>query len=253
MGDQRWGRLSTRITLVTGLAVCTALAIMIALISRVSYNNAVDMGYKLVQGQARAHADSAEADFRLGFALPKHLQQLVNGIRRGGVQPDRHMIGNIHLELLDNALQAVGLWMVWEPNAFDKNDKAFRFNQPYEDYTGRYTPYFTRNAQGKAQIDIMLDAQLFKDMVANYKNDPDSFQAPYEKSGWGDFFFVPKTRNRDTITEPYPYEVQGKKVLQSSLAVAMKDASGKFLGVSAIDIALSDLQKRFSQIHPYDT
>ena len=252
MSEKKWGRLSTRITLVAALAIAVALAVMIGLISWLSYRNAVDMGYELAQSQARNYADSAESDFRLGFALPKHLQQLVAGIKRGGVQPERKMVDDIHLELLDGAPGAVGLWMLWEPNAFDGNDAAFRTHAPYSDLTGRYMPYFTRNAQGKSQIDVMLSSDLLKEM-SKFKDHPENYQPPYEKSGWGDFYLVPKTRGRDTITEPYPYEVQGKKVLESSLAVVMKDAGGKFLGVSAADLALGDLQKRFSQIHPHET
>jgi hypothetical protein len=42
-------------------------------------------------------------------------------------------------------------------------------------------------------------------------------------------------------------------VLESSLAVVMKDAAGKMLGVSATDVALDQLQKRFGAIHPFDT
>ncbi|TDR72492.1 methyl-accepting chemotaxis protein [Paludibacterium purpuratum] len=251
MSDKKWGRLSTRITLVTGLAVAAAFIVMIGLISWQGYRNAVDMGYQLAQSQARNLADSTEADFRLGYALPKHLAQVVAGIKRGGM-PERKMADNIHLELLDNAPQSVGLWMLWEPNAFDGNDKTFRFNKPYEDLTGRYTPYFTRNTQGKAQIDTMLSGDYLKELD-KFKDKPDSYSPPYEKTGWGDFYMVPKTRNRDTITEPYPYDVQGVKVLESSLAVAVKDAGGKFLGVSATDVALGDLQKRFSQIHPSET
>jgi methyl-accepting chemotaxis protein len=252
MSEKKWGRLSTRITLVTALAVGIALILMISLISWLSYRNAVEMGYQMAESQSRNYAESAESVFKLGFALPKHLQQVVYGIKRGGVQPDRKMINNIHLSLLDNAPGSVGLWMVWEPNAFDGNDLAYRNNAPYEDLTGRYTPYFTRNAQGKAQIDTMLSTDLLKEME-KFKDNPGSYQAPYEKSGWGDFYLVPKTRGRDTITEPYPYAVQNVKVLESSLAVAMKDASGKFVGVAATDVALGDLQKRFGQIHPDET
>lgn len=251
MSEKPWGHLSTRITLVTGLAVAVAFIVMISLISWISYRNAVEMGDQLALSQARNLAESTEADFRVGYALPKHLAQVVMGIKRGGV-PERKMIDNIHLELLDNAAQSIGLWMLWEPNAIDGNDKAYRFNAPYEDLTGRYAPYFTRNAQGKAQIDTMLSPDLLKEL-SKYKDNPDSYPAPYEKPGWGDFYLVPKTRNRDTITEPYPYEVHNVKVLESSLAVAIKDANGKLLGVSATDLALDDLQKRFSQIHPYDT
>ena len=64
---------------------------------------------------------------------------------------------------------------------------------------------------------------------------------------------MPKSRGRDTITEPFFYDVQGKQVLESSLAVVMKDASGKMLGVSAVDLALDDLQKQFGAIRLYET
>ncbi|WP_244886610.1 cache domain-containing protein [Chromobacterium amazonense] len=42
-------------------------------------------------------------------------------------------------------------------------------------------------------------------------------------------------------------------MLESSLAVVMKDASGKMSGVSATDLALDQLQKRFGPIHPRET
>ncbi len=38
------------------------------------------------------------------------------------------------MQLLDNAPQSIGLWMLWEPNAFDGNDNAFRFDWPRHDH-----------------------------------------------------------------------------------------------------------------------
>ncbi|WP_374420997.1 methyl-accepting chemotaxis protein [Chromobacterium sp.] len=251
MEKQNWGHLSTRIIVVAAAAIAVGFAVMIGLIAWQSYNSAVDQGYKLASEQASSYAKDAESDFARNFTIPRHLADAVQGIQRVA-HPDRKLADNMIQQLLDNAPQSVGLWMLWEPNAFDGNDNAFRLDWPRHDPTGRYQPYVTKNDKGKAQMDVMMSADRVKEFP-KFKEHPDSYQPDYEKPGWGDFYYVPKQRGRDTITEPYPYEVQNRKILESSLAVVMKDAAGKMLGVSATDIALDDLQKKFGQIRLYET
>ncbi|WP_047244486.1 methyl-accepting chemotaxis protein [Chromobacterium subtsugae] len=249
--QQQWGRLSTRIILVAAGAITVAFAAMIALIAHLNYKSAIDTGYQLASEQAGSYAKDAENTLSQGFLLPRHLADAVAGIKRGG-KADRKQTDNIILQMLDHAPQSIGLWMLWEPNAFDGDDNPYRLDWPRHDPTGRYQPYITRNAQGKAQMDVMMSADRIKDFP-KFKDHPQTYQPDYEKPGWGDFYYVPKQRGRDTITEPYPYEVQGKKVLESSLAVVMKDDAGKMLGVSATDVALDQLQKSFGQIRLYQT
>ncbi|GGY12510.1 methyl-accepting chemotaxis protein [Paludibacterium paludis] len=241
--NKKWGRLSHRIILVAAIAIAIGFAAMIALITRQSYDSSVELGYLLAEQKAEAYSHDVEGVFNQGFLLPEHLANSVLGHKRVA-QPDRHHVDNVIMQLLDKAPQSIGLWMLWEPEAFDGRDDAFRLDWPRHDPTGRFAPYVTRNDKGVAQLDVMMDAARVKEFP-KYKDNPKSYQPDYEKTGWGDFYFVPKTRSRDTITEPYIYEVQGKKVLESSLVVAMKDANGKFLGVSATDMSLEDLQKRF--------
>nr|WP_199065972.1 methyl-accepting chemotaxis protein [Chromobacterium sp. ASV5] len=251
MQKEKWGHLSTRITWVAALAITVGFAAMISLIAWQSYNAAVDAGYQLASEQAASYAKDAESTFDRGFTIPRHLADTVLGIKRVS-HPDRKMTDNIILQMLDNAPQSIGLWMLWEPNAFDGNDNAFRLDWPRHDPTGRYEPYITKNEQGKAQMDTMMSPDRIKEFP-KYKEHPESYQPDYEKPGWGDFYYVPKQRGKDTITEPFPYEVQNKKVLESSLAVAIRDPSGKFLGVSATDMALDQLQKSFGSIRLYQT
>lgn len=251
MKQQKWGRLSTRIILVAAAAIAIGFAVMIGLIAWQSYSSAVDQGYKLASEQASSYAKDAESDFARNFTLPRHLADAVLGIQRVA-HPDRKHTDNTIQQMLDNAPQSVGLWMLWEPNAFDGNDNGFRMDWPRHDPTGRYQPYITKNDKGKAQMDVMMSADRVKEFP-KFKDHPESYQPDYEKPGWGDFYYVPKQRGRDTITEPYPYEVQNRKILESSLAVVIKDAAGKMLGVSATDIALDDLQKKFGQIRLYET
>lgn len=246
-----WGHLRTRIILIAALAIAVGFAVMIGLIAKMSYDSAVTIGYKLTSEQAASYAKDAENDFARSYAIPRHLAEVVMGLKRGGV-PERKQVNNIIAQLLDGARQSIGLWMLWEPNAFDGNDNAYRLDWPHHDPTGRYTPYFTKGNDGKAQVDIMMSADRVK-LFPQFKEHPESYQPDYEKPGWGDFYYVPKQRGQDTITEPYPYEVQGQKMLESSLTVVMKDASGKILGLAATDVSLDTLQKRFGGIHLYDT
>ncbi|QND85924.1 Putative methyl-accepting chemotaxis protein [Chromobacterium vaccinii] len=145
----KWGHLSTRITLVAAAAISLAFAVMIALIARLNYTSALDTGYQLSSEQADSYAKDAENTLSQGFLLPRHLADSVAGVKRGG-KPDRKQTDNVIQEMLDHAPQSIGLWMLWEPNAFDGDDNAYRFDWPRHDPTGRYQPYITRNAQGKA-------------------------------------------------------------------------------------------------------
>jgi len=41
----------------------------------------------------------------------------------------------------------------------------------------------------------------------------------YETAGAGDYYLVPRQRKKETVLEPYFYEVNGTKVLMTSVAV----------------------------------
>ncbi|RXZ43431.1 methyl-accepting chemotaxis protein [Crenobacter cavernae] len=251
VGTQKWGRLSTRITVVAAGAVFVGFAAMIGLIVKMSYERAHEAGYKQAKNLAEGYGHQVAGDINRAMELPKHLAQVLQGLRGAG-SADRKLADALTLKLLDNSPQVVGLWTLWEPDAFDGRDDAYRLDWPKQDPTGRYNIYATKNKAGRATADVMMS----KDRVAQfeaYRANPQSYQPDYEKPGWGDFYYTPKARNRDTITEPFPYEVQGKMLLESSLAVAIRDASGRFAGLAAADLSLEDLQKRLGVIRPYDT
>jgi methyl-accepting chemotaxis protein/methyl-accepting chemotaxis protein-2 (aspartate sensor receptor) len=166
MATEKWGHLSTRIIVVAAAAIAVGFAVMIGLIAWQSYSAAVDVGYKLASEQASSYAKDAEGDFNQGFTLPHHLADSILGIKRVAA-PDRKLADNMIQQLLDGAPQSVGLWMLWEPNAFDGNDNAFRLDWPRHDPTGRYQPYITKNAQGKAQMDVMMSADRVKEFPSS--------------------------------------------------------------------------------------
>ena len=250
--SQKWGRLGNRIATLAGIAIAFSFLCLIVLIAKQSFDVATRHGQALAAEQAGHFADKVAADLEVGFATPRALASAALGLRNAGAA-NRETFDQIILQTLDDSRGIVGLWMVWEPNAFDQQDDLFRLKWPHSDPSGRYTPYFTLDRDGKPARDVMNDS----DEVARFPEwieRLEAYEPAYERPGWGDFYLVPKTRGRDTITEPFFYEVQDRMLLESSLAVVIKDpVSGRLLGVAAADLSLEDLQKEYASQKPYGT
>ncbi len=241
--------LRTKVLVAAGLAIVAGFGIMIAVIAFDVYTSARELGLQRAREQADAYAKQVDHQFRVAYEVPAQLASAIDATK-SAIPPDRKTVNVILERLLQDFPDGIGIWMLWEPNAFDGKDDQFRLDWPHHDPTGRYTPYFTRGG-GAVKQDIMIGDPELRKTFDSFKNNPTAYTPPYEKPGWGDFYLVPKQRNRNTITEPFYYEVQGKKVLQSSLVVAMKDKNGKFIGVSGIDVSLDSLQTKIGSYKPF--
>ncbi|MGL6069795.1 methyl-accepting chemotaxis protein [Craterilacuibacter sp.] len=242
--------MSTRITLVAGVAIFIGFSVMIALISTFSYQSTLEQGQAVAREQSAAFADDVSSKLEQGMTVTGQLANTVAGIRKV-VTPDRKQMTAVLIETLKRQPDAIGVWMVWEPNAFDGNDAAFRFDWPQHDPTGRFTPYVVRSG-GQIKMDVMTPVDEIK-TFEQFRANPETYQPFYEKSPDGDFYLQPKKRKQDTLTEPFFYSVDGQQVLESSLVTAVVDDAGRFLGVVGIDLALSDLQKEFGAVRIHDS
>ena len=140
----------------------------------------------------------------------------------GGVEPEhRRDFFNAALKSTiagDNSI--LGVWTCWEPNALDGMDAAFA-NTPQSDGTGRFIPYWVW-VDGAVETTPLVD---------------------YDKPGAGDYYLLARDSGEPTVLEPYVYDIDGKSVLLTSLAVPIKAADGKILGVVGVDITLEALQQ----------
>ncbi|MCG8452260.1 MAG: methyl-accepting chemotaxis protein [Spirochaetales bacterium] len=116
--------------------------------------------------------------------------------------------------------QYVGVSVLFEPNAFDGRDADFQGTEGH-DSSGRFVPYWTRNAQGTVGMRPSKG---------------------YDIPGKGDYYFIPKRTNAPTVQEPEFYEVQGVDVLMSVINVPVRNPQGEFIGIMGVDLALDSLQ-----------
>jgi methyl-accepting chemotaxis protein len=133
--------------------------------------------------------------------------------------------------ILENELRAqpeiVALWSAWEPDAFDGLDSMF-VNARGHDETGRYVAYWNRG-RGEISVEPLED---------------------YTVPGPGDYYLQPKQRGRETLIEPYPYDIGGREELITSFVVPIR-VNGQFLGVVGTDLLLTEVQDLVTQIRPY--
>ena len=129
---------------------------------------------------------------------------------------------------VENNPDIAGVWTAWEPNALDGMDAHYA-NTQGTDETGRFISYWVRT-NARPRLMALED---------------------YEVSGIGDYYLIPKRTGKETIMEPYYYNINGIDTLITSLAVPIKK-NGTVLGVVGIDIALSKIQASVDALHPYE-
>lgn len=94
--------------------------------------------------------------------------------RKHGTQKREDVIATM-TTMLENRPELMGISTLWEPNAFDQNDKANVNKMPYDDSTGRFIPYIYRN-EGSIVVESLKD---------------------YNVEGAGNYYLVPKEASEE--------------------------------------------------------
>jgi methyl-accepting chemotaxis protein len=141
---------------------------------------------------------------------------------------DRRNILNAILEgVAEGYSGIIGLWCVLEPDVLEGNDRA-QVGTRGATSTGRFTPYYYWD-NGKVELDVLVDF-----------DDPGV-----------DYYQLTKRNNMPTLLDPFTYDVGGKTIMMTTLAVPLHN-NGRQVGVVGIDISLDEFQKISDSIKPYE-
>ena len=178
-----------------------------------------------------AKAEALASEKRIGgtVRIIDGLGAILETMKETG-EADRARADQIVHHMLERSPDILALWTGWEPNAFDGRDADFVDKKGY-DSTGRYVPYFVRGGNGEISNTALTD---------------------YAIPGPGDFYQLPFTQQKTVVIEPYPYAIDGKDVLITSVSKPIV-VNGKTLGVAGLDLSLLETSKELSAIHPMET
>ncbi|KQS78806.1 chemotaxis protein [Rhizobium sp. Leaf384] len=193
------------------------------------YENARENSLDHMRQIAQAEALSSEKDIGGTVRIANGLASVLETMKQSA-DTDRGKADKIMLHMLESTPDILALWTGWEANAFDGKDAEF-VNKHGHDGTGRYVPYWVRGGDGKVSNTALTD---------------------YATPGPGDYYQVPFTTRKTVVIEPYPYMIDGREVLMTSIARPVY-FEGKVVGVAGLDLSLSDTNKALQATHPMET
>ncbi|MBF8730282.1 methyl-accepting chemotaxis protein [Pseudomonas guariconensis] len=132
---------------------------------------------------------------------------------------------------LESNPKILGLYVVFEPNAWDGKDERFEgLTQIGSNEKGRFSLYWAQPAPGRLESESMTEALLAKDT-------PGSNGTPY--NAW---YTCPLKTGQVCMLDPYFDHVGDHQVLMTSIVFPLQ-RDDKVVGVLGVDISLERLQQ----------
>ena len=190
-----------------------------------SHQNAQREAWRMGMHYAEKYAGIMTEKLEMAEIMAQSLVSVLDRYRQeGGVS--RHMLRETIAAFAQVTTNFVGVWMLWDKNAYDNADKDFVNDETLGNTQGRANAYWLYEG-GK--------------LVYNVSEDYDA----------QDYYTLPKKLGRMVILPPYVDEDTKEKTLMTSVAAPLTDAGGKALGVAGIDISLAYLNEVIAAFKPY--
>lgn len=177
--------------------------------------------------EARTQAGIVKAEIEVGLDTARARAHELAAVR----QPDyplvisRDQVNAMMRQVLLQNPQYVGVWTLWEPDAFDGLDSLYAGTQAYG-RSGRFFPYWNRGT-GTITVEPIVDFDT------------------------GDWYQVPKKTGREYVTDIYTYPVMGQETWMISVVapIVVRDV---FYGVAGEDFSIAFLQDIADRLDIYD-
>ncbi|WXL26910.1 methyl-accepting chemotaxis protein [Ectopseudomonas mendocina] len=144
------------------------------------------------------------------------------------INVSREELANLLHKTTEQNPKILGSYFGWEPNAFDGSDDLYAGEKGNGyDGTGRFLPWWYRNADGSLGIDAISMMESDKLLPTGVRE--------------GEYYLCPKEQKRQCAIDPAPYEVGGKTTMLASFTSPIL-VKGQFMGIAGADLALDFIQ-----------
>ncbi len=220
----------SRVSLGAAAAVVTTVAILASLGARSAYNSRVQAGSSEALAQSKQQGGEVKSEIDRALTTARALASALAAVKDpGNPQPlTRDQVTGMLRQVATRTPSIVGVYTAWEPNAFDAKDAEFA-GKPGHDSTGRFLPYLVRSSRGDVTLEPLADLE-------SQERGPTGVRK-------GEYYLCAKEASAECVTNPYPYPIDGKVVLLTSL-VAPIMVNGRFSGIAGVDIQLGTLQEQ---------
>ena len=218
--------LTAKICATATTLVVLSLAVTSAVIAVRSSDTAEDASMHQARTSAREAAAAVQAQIGTKLGTVTNLAAGMSALREADIAPTRQQISALTQATVRSSGDFIGGAVTWEANALDGKDADYAGKGPEYDATGRYMPYYTRNADGTMHVEPIV-----------WPTTP----------GANDWYDIPKRTGKVFFTEPYSYPVNGKDIMLASLVAPIR-VKGEFRGTASADFQLTHLGELLAKI-----
>ena len=222
-----------KITLWAGLCLFFAFGTFLIYATAGSRSNAMEEAQTLALETTRLEAAKLKVQIDRAFDAGRNLAQVLKATKdkNKALSLTRADVNTIMRNLLAENPQFFGVYTVWEPDAFDKQDAQY-VNTQGHDQTGRFIPAWVRNTQD----------EIYQEPLVGYA----------EKDGASILYQTAKRSQKEVALGPLPYPIQGKPVLLSAQVVPLV-LDGQFFGVVGVLIKLDFVHSLLDRLNLYES
>ncbi len=171
---------------------------------------------------SREYANEIRVDIEAALDTARALAYASQNMKLKNQLIKRETLLNMMEGMLENTPGYLGIWTVWEPNAFDGLDEEYK-GSPGHTAQGRFVPYWNR-------VDgVNLDA--CNDLT-------------------GQWYTRARDTKKEVIMDPFSYEVGGKHIMMVTVCVPII-VNGKSIGVTGVDFSMDQIAGLVNDITPY--
>ncbi|MDR2170486.1 MAG: response regulator [Planctomycetaceae bacterium] len=216
--------LQTKIFFLVSTVVIASFVILTIIVSNKTFELAKNDAFNLAKETADKYKNEIKAELQGARITSETLATVFEALKNNNLT-DRKMMNDILKNTLAKKEYITAFCIAYDPNALDGKDKEYAGQKPIYDDTGRYAPYWNKSAD-KIDVEPLYDIDI------------------------ADWYKVPKETKHEYITDPYPYQVQGRPVMLASMIfpVLHKD---QFIGIISSDFVLDKLQEMISKVNPH--
>ncbi len=227
--SKKSGKFKVNLKLKMILAIVGSLLVVqgliIGMISWMTYESTFQLSEKYIEKTILSDSLEIKSVFTGNLESAKNVASVFQSASEQGTL-DRDKGVEVLKSVLVNNANIVDVWVIFEPNTFDKKDAA-SIGRADSDDAGRYVPLIYREGSAGA-----LDKCYAYDTDGYYLN--------------------PKNTLKPNISEPTVYKIGGKDVNMVTITAPII-SNGKFIGAAGLDIEVDFLLTKINEIKLFDS
>lgn len=187
--------------------------------------------------QLQVRADEIEHLIVQSLGVAKGLADSMQSLMDSGAteQLSREQISELVHTAMRNNPQALGAYIVWEPNAVDGRDAEFRGEGRHSTDEGQFGPYWTRDQRNRLDLRPVTTTDLYSET-----RDAQGMRL-------NEWYLCSRDRRNSCVIDPAVWDVQGVPTLMSSIVHPVL-SNNRFVGMAGVDISMAFLRQLLAEL-----